>query len=310
VVDAMRGRARVAAARRTIESRLIWILGSPRSGSSWLLHLLEDHPSVVPVDEPLIGMYLSPFLSDTPGWRQRALDANNFTLRRVQATKRDQFFAEEFADAWRPALADLMLERFFAHTLKYPAWDRLGRTLVAIKEPNGSQSADIIMGTLPRSRFLFLLRDGRDVVDSDLAANQRGSWVSRQFPGAGGIDDSARLDFVVQSAQKWLWRTEIVQQAFVAHSGPKLMIRYEELRGDPSSKLRRIYDWLDLKLDDQETAALVKRHAFEGIPEAERGPQAFARAATPGLWRQNLTEEEQEAITDVIGAKLEELGYE
>ena len=83
------------------------------------------------------------------------------------------------------------------------------------------------MAAMPRSRLLFLLRDGRDVVDSDLAANKQGSWIGREFPGARGISPAERLDFVVQSAHKWLWRTEVVQAAFAAHPGPKQMVRYE-----------------------------------------------------------------------------------
>jgi hypothetical protein len=310
MAEPARARARVVAARRTIESRLLWIFGSPRSGSSWLLHLLEDHPRAVPVDEPLIGSYLSPFLIDAPGWRPESLDTASFTIRRVQLDKRDQFLAREFEDVWRPALAKLMLDRFFAHSMRYPARARLGRTLVAIKEPNGSQSADVIMEALPQSRMLFLLRDGRDVVDSDLAANQKGSWVSRQFPGESGIDAASRLEFVKQSAQKWLWRTEVVQQAYSNHPGPKHQVRYEDLRASPIENVRAIYDWLGLELDDQGLAELVERHAFEQIPESERGPLAFARAAKPGLWRENLTESEQEALGRLLGPKLEDLGYE
>jgi hypothetical protein len=34
------------------------------------------------------------------------------------------------------------------------------------------------------------------------------------------------------------------------------------------------------------------------------------RAATPGLWRENLTEDEQRTMHDIMGAKLGELGYD
>jgi hypothetical protein len=34
------------------------------------------------------------------------------------------------------------------------------------------------------------------------------------------------------------------------------------------------------------------------------------RAATPGLWRENLTEDEQRTMDEIMGAKLAELGYE
>jgi hypothetical protein len=306
-----RGRRRIQAMRsaHTIEERLVWVFGSPRSGSTWLLRILGDHDAVVPVNEPMLGWYLGPFLSDLPGFGSAALDSHNFTLRQVQEEKPSQFFAGEFEHAWQPGLARLMRERFAAHVERYPPQNGAGRALVLIKEPNGSQSADIIMGALPRARFLFLLRDGRDVVDSDLAAHQAGAWVTKEFPGAQGISEDERLAFVVQSARKWLWRTEVTQRAYDAHPGPKLTMRYEELLLDPPGQLRALLEWLGLDMPDAELEATLDRHAFDNVPAERRGSLEFFRAASPGLWRENLTAEEQGAMDDVIGPKLREIGY-
>lgn len=305
-----RGITRRLDARRVpddFESRIVWVLGSPRSGSTWLLLLLGDHDAVVPINEPLIGWYLGPFMSDLPAMSAESLDTSNFTLRRLQEDKRAHFFAEEFADVWLPGLATMMRERFHAHAVRYPSGRPLSRTWVVIKEPNGSQSADIIMRALPRSRLLFLLRDGRDVVDSELAANEKGSWVGRQFPGSEGIAD--RVEFVVQSAKKWLWRTEVVEAAYAAHRGPKYMLRYEDLRADSMTEMRRLFDWLEVEVGDEELAAMVEKRAFESLPAELRGADQFFRAATPGGWRENLGSAEQEALERVLGPKLRELGY-
>ena len=287
----------------------MWVFGSPRSGSTWLLRVLGDHDSIVPVNEPMLGWYLGPFLSDLPGFGSTALDSRNFTLRQVQDEKPSQFFAGEFEHAWRPALGRMMRERFAAHVQRYPPGNGAERALVLIKEPNGSQSADIIMSALPRARFLFLLRDGRDVVDSDLAAHMPGAWVTKEFPGAQGLSDAERLPFVVQSARKWLWRTEVTQRAYDAHPGPKLTMRYEDLLADPRAHMRALLDWLALDMPDTELEATLDRHAFENVPAERRGSLEFFRAASPGLWRENLTAEEQAAMEDVIGPKLRELGY-
>src|SRR3954454_13634536 len=97
-----RRRARELRAARDLEDRLVWVLGSPRSGSTWLLQLLGEHDAVVPVNEPLIGWYIGPFMSDLPGMSARDLDLHNFTMRRVHQDKRPSFFAEEFSDVWAP----------------------------------------------------------------------------------------------------------------------------------------------------------------------------------------------------------------
>lgn len=300
---------RVARADARFESHLAWIFGSPRSGSTWLLRLLAEHQAVVAVNEPLIGHYLGPFLADQPGFDASKLDASNFTLRRIQSGSRHAFFAEEFSDVWVPELGRLMRRRFLAHATRYAGGVPLSRTAVLIKDPNSSQSADVIMRALPRAHLLFLLRDGRDVVDSDLASNLRGSWVEDVFPGARGISHADRLEFITQSARKWLWRTEVVQEAYSAHSGPKRLIRYEDLRHDPRAHLGGILHALGLRFTEQEIEAWVTRHSFERLPAEARGPSQFARTATSGSWRENLTVEEQRTIERILGPKLREFGY-
>jgi Sulfotransferase family len=292
------------------EHRLVWLLGSPRSGSTWLLRLLGEHDAVIPYNEPLIGWFLGPFTCDLPGMQPRELDGSTFTMRRAQCRARYQFFNEEFEHVWRPDLRRMLNHRLLAHALRYPAKEPLARSLMVIKEPNGSQSADVIMRALPRSRFLFLLRDGRDVVDSELASNLKGSWVSRMFDGSTGIEAGERRQFVEQSAYKWLWRTEVVQEAYGAHPGPKHLVRYEDLIREPELQLRGIYDWLGLELSEEALAATIERHAFEEMREEDRGDGQFSRAATPGYWRESLSEDEQAVVHAVLGEKLRELGYE
>ena len=308
---ARRGRAvvRRRAARRGFDSRLIWLLGSPRSGSTWLLTLLADHPDVVPINEPLIGLYLGPFLSDLPGWDGESLDLTNFTLRRFQEDKRHQFFAREFDAMVIPALGELLRKRFLAHSLRYPPKGSLARARVVVKEPSGSQSADLLLRAMPTSRLLFLLRDGRDVVDSELSANLRGSWVAAEFPGAKGFSEHDRYDFVVQSAQKWLWRTEVVEAAMEAHGGAKHRVKYEELLAEPMTHLTEILEWMGSPVDSHHIQEILERHSFDRVPVEQRGSDKFYRAASPGLWREHLTPEEQAALDRIIGPKLRELGY-
>src|SRR5437588_12035043 len=304
-----RGRGPESFGAGDIESRLVWILGSPRSGSTWLLKMLGEHEAVVSINEPLIGAYLGAFLADLRGVGMEWFDSTNFTLRRFAADNQNHFFAEGFRDVWLPWLGELMRQRFLAHALAYPAKAPLSRSRVVIQEPNGSQSADLIMGALPRSRFIFLLRDGRDVIDSQLAANNPGGWVTQAFPAVQGIGDEQRREFLIRSAHKWLWTTEVVQRAFAEHPGPKCLLRYEDLLGDTSNQVRRLLDWLELDCDAAQLGSLIERHSFQAIPEQERGAKAFVRAATPGLWRRNLSADEQETLQRIIGPKLLELGY-
>jgi sulfotransferase family protein len=296
--------------RGDIDERLLWVLGSPRSGSTWLLRMLTEHRRIVPVNEPLIGAHLGHMLPNAVDLEVEleALDSESFMVRQLRAENPDEFFAAEYRDVWLPALAEMMRKRFAAQALRHPR-NPLDAVL-AIQEPNGSQSADVIMAALPGARFVFLLRDGRDVVDSILAASEPDTWATRTFEGLGGIPAIGRARLIELLARKWLWRTEVVERAFAVHKGPKYRLRYEDLRTDTEGQLRSLLDAVGLGVDDATLAAMIEPHTYDRTPAEGLGPKGFRRAATPGLWRENLTAEEQAALERILGPKLRELGYD
>jgi hypothetical protein len=291
----------------SVESRVIWMFGSPRSGSTWVRDMAAEHPSIVILNEPTVGYHLSPFLCNEPGYRAEDLDLSTFTMRRVMEDDPHRFFAAKYADVWVPGLRRLLNDRLLAHMEREVA-AAPDDALLLIKEPNGSQSADVIMHAQPTARLLFLLRDGRDVVDSELASFAVGGWQERMFDHMRGIADEDRLDFVTRSAYQWLWRTEVVQTTFARHRGPKHMLRYEDLLREPERHLTELFEWLGVPFERTEVAAVVDRHAFDR--RRGRGADRFNRFATPGAWRENLRPEERAAVEGILGAKVDELGYD
>jgi hypothetical protein len=292
----------------SVESRLIWMFGSPRSGSTWLRRMAEQHPLIVGVNEPLLGNHLSPFLSDEPGYRAEDLDLGNFTFRRVLEGDPDKFFAAKYADVWLPGLRRLINDRFQAHLEREVGGIEAGETRLLIKEPNGSQSADVIMRAQPTARLLFLLRDGRDVVDSELASFMVGGWQESSFDHMRGLEDSERLDFVVRSAHHWLWRTEVVEAAFAEHRGPKHLVHYEDLLREPERHMRELFAWLEMPTDEIDLPQVVDEFSFERLPYT--GAEKQNRFAKPGAWRESLRPDERDAVQEILDPKMRELGYD
>ena len=293
---------------QSVESRVIWLFGSPRSGSTWLRQMAEQHPAIEAMNEPTIGYHLSPFLSNEPGYRAEDLDVSTFTLRRVAANSPDRFFAAKYADVWLPGLRRLLNDRLFAHLEREAGAEAAGHSLLLVKEPNGSQSADVIMRAQPTARLLYLLRDGRDVVDSEIASFAVGGWQERSFAHMHGVDDDERLDFVIGSAHQWLWRTEVVEAALAEHRGPKHVLRYEDLLREPERHLGEFFEWLGVALDAVDLATVVNRFDFERLSDHGRDRQA--RFARPGAWRENLRPDERAAVERILGPKLRALGYD
>ena len=294
--------------RADFESRTLWIFGSPRCGSTWLLGMLTEHPLVVPMNEPTLGAYLRPFDDYEPGVDVESLAFETFTQRRAMADVKSRFFSSDYQDVWLPGLRRLINDRLFAFAERNTPPDRLPDAHLVAKEPNGSQAADLIMAAQPGASLLFLLRDPRDVIDSQLASIQEGGWLQRHFAHVGGVADSERLGFVTHAAYRWLWRTQAVEAAFAAHGARKLAVRYEEMLADPRGHLASILGWMGLETEAREVGRIADQLAFERI--TRRGPREFFRSAKPGAWRENLRAEEQDALGRILGAKLRELGYE
>ena len=309
------------------ESRLVWIFGSTRSGSTWLLRML-CHPltldpndglgfslpakasggarlDALPVNEFLLGHHLAPRTGD-PIWQDGQYVPR--TVNRFWASDPSYAMADDFEDAWRPQLRRFALIRL--HAVVQRAATRFAvsdHPAVVIKDVGASHAADLTMALLPRSRFLFLVRDGRDVIDSLVHAALPGSWFSRLTKPLISSDED-RLEFVREKAIDWACWTDSCQRAWAAHP-PELrrMIRYEDLLADPVSELDSLCRWIGLERDGSDLEEAVRAHAF-GANEPT-GPKEFARAASPGLWRQNLSEEEQQVVQEIIGERLAALGY-
>jgi Sulfotransferase family len=276
----------------------VWIFGSPRSGSTWLLRMLSGLSEVATIDETYLGAHLVPVGA--------TVEQGEYFKHGQRAEDPSYFFARRYLPVFRPLLRELVLrglENQLRHLKPgiFPRW-------VAIKEPNGSHAADTLVSLLPSSRMLFLLRDGRDVVDSLVDGVWReASW----WKGPRTMVLTERAAFVSQHATLWVHRTSASQRAFAALPDERrLLVRYEDLLSDTSAQLRRIFDWLEIDASDGDVEAIVARHAFKAVPKDSRGPGKAVRAATPGLWRQNLTPDEQQAMHEIMGDKLREVGYE
>jgi sulfotransferase family protein len=290
------------------EDRLVWIFGSSRSGSSWLLRMLAELDGAVPIDDPHLGHHLGVWRPIPLAWATAAPEPRLTTLAALKQHKQSYFFSERYRDAWAPALRGLIVARFDAQVAEARGQGASDRTpLVVVKEP-GSHVADLLLSLFPSSRMIFLLRDGRDVVDSWVAAHRSGSWALRE--GAFAVAADGREALVRWQSSVWTYRTEVVQRAYEAHEpSRRAIVRYEDLLDRPARELGRVCGSLGIGVDPQRLERIGRQHAYESVPSDEKGLDKAIRAARPGGWRRNLTADEQRAMDEIMGPKLAELGY-
>ena len=288
--------------------RLAWIFGSSRSGSTWLLRMLSALERVVPIDDPHIGHHLGVWRPIPLAWATAKDPPKLGTLADYKRKKRDYLFSDHYRDTWMPRLRDLIGSRLGAQAAEDLAGAaEIDDPIVVVKEP-GSHAADTIMDLFPQSSLIFLLRDGRDVVDSWLDAYRDGTWATEE--GAYPLDDTGRSALIRWQSSVWLHRTEVVQETHArTDSDRRVMIRYEEMNDDPASALESICRMLGIEAGRDQLDEIAADNHYSRVPTGERGNGREIRRAKPGGWSEHLSSEEIDAMNEIMAPKLTELGY-
>jgi hypothetical protein len=288
--------------------RLAWIFGSSRSGSTWLLRMLSELDRVVPIDDPHLGHHLGVWRPIPLAWATAREPPRLGTLADYKRQKRSYLFSDQFRDVWMPKLRELIAARFEAQAAEDLAEaGGIDDPVVVVKEP-GSHAADTIMELFPESSLIFLLRDGRDVVDSWLDAYRDGTWATEE--GAYPLDEAGRPALIRWQSSVWLHRTEVVQQTY-ARTDPsrRVLIRYEEMREHPVDALRAISALLGIEVGRERLEAIAAANEYSRVPQSAKGAGHEVRQAKPGGWADHMTPEEIRDMHEILEPKLRELGY-
>jgi hypothetical protein len=240
-------------------------------------------------NEPLVGNLFGNFHYFTVGGRKPG---------------RQYILGEHYKETWLGPMRDLVLGGAAA---RFPELMEGGYLI--IKEPNGSIGSPLLMEALPESRMIFLLRDPRDVVASSMDARSEGSWLQERREARRRTSKADRNPnvYVRMRANSYVQQIEKTGQAYGAHGGHKVMVRYEDLRADTLETMKRIYTALEIPVEEAELARSVEKNSWENIPEQEKGEGRFHRKAKPGGWREDLTPEQAEIVEVVTGSLLREL---
>ncbi|HET6161440.1 MAG TPA: sulfotransferase [Dongiaceae bacterium] len=186
---------------------------------------------------------------------------------------------------------------------------RHGKRRVGDKTPLYGQAMDAIERLLPEAAFVHIIRDGRDC-----SLSLRELWFA---PGRN-IDALATY-----------WRDNVATCRGLGRSVRHYIeVRFENLVVNTEAELSRICDFLDLPFEPamlrhQDVAEhLLAEHQGRVLNDgafvltAERRRAQQWRTAVPadpsriGVWRVELTPEEQAAFWKIAGSLLGELGYQ
>lgn len=275
------------------EKNLIWVFGSSRGGTTWLGSQLLSHQTKI-IFEPRIAR----FFGDRRMWtieNRKKVD--------LQTRNRDYFFSDLTKKAWVYFLRKLILNRIYFQHPKIS-------NRVLLKEPLEKGGSDFITTSVPNSKFVIIIRDGRDIIDSKIdAIKEENSWGTKALH-TRPLEKLNRLNFIRTNSKNWV---ELVDDLVRTYQTPpknlRYLIKYEDLRSNTLDELKKIYKFLDIEITPQDLENIVTKFDFENIPTNKKGSGKFFRSATPGGWENNFSDEEKKLMHSIMGESLKLLGY-
>lgn len=274
----------------------VFVVGCPRSGTTWVQLLLAQHPSVATVMEThVFSEYLG---SLNKKWEQQKSRSATVGLRPLLSE--DEFYAlcGDFAEKVLQKIADTN-----------PA-----ATVTLEKTPQHVRHAQFILALFPNAHFIHIVRDPRSVVSSLRAAAH--SWGSTWASTI--IRDNAKL-----------WCSDVTSGREIRHLTNRYWeIRYEDLKGSGGVRLvQDLFRWLELPVEPEFVA-----RAFEAAQQALEAcqiDQVFAggvkirsvnslnipnpessRRGTVDGWKQDLSRREIETVEYIAKDLMQDYGYQ
>ncbi len=280
------------------DERPIILIGTQRSGTTWLGHLLGSHPDVAFWDEP----------------------RHVWTWSNAK-TPDDRLTAEHA----RPEVADHIRRVFAAHAAER------GKPRFAEKTPSNCLRVPFIRAVFPEARFLLVVRDGRSVLRSTSEIMRSGVPVSRvwkravetpprEWPAYAGQIVGVLKSKITGSKIKYWGPRPPGWAEWIEDDHPDIVLakqwahtldaartdlrsigddtfhefRYDDLARHPRTTLTAIFEFAGLSVDQRVIAQA----------ESSARPQSIDK------WRSELDDESLDRIRPHMQPLLDELGYQ
>ncbi|MDF1845005.1 MAG: sulfotransferase [Rubripirellula sp.] len=278
-------------------SRRVFIIGCPRSGSTWLSLLLSQHPEVAVFQHAKFMQYLRSLYA---WWGTKDVKFGKLV---VSATGNAGELPDEESE--RPLRYGTILTEQECLSLCRTAADQIfqavarqktGAKVVVDKTPESGHIARFIQKVYPNAYFLHVVRDPRSVVSSLKHAGK--SWAKGEFPTNA-----------INAAEYWNNQVAIGQKV-MEHSPNYMQVRYEDLKQTGVNQLKNVYEFLGLGAEEELCAQALQACSMSQLKKDRGMPDGFFRRGELASWREDLSSHEVKMIEYITADTMKRLGYE
>ncbi len=264
------------------------LTSSGRSGTTWCMRLLSQHPAIVTCQIYAYETRIIPFWMQLLQFLSQKANPIEATFGADYPQKAAAFCQQTF-DAFYQHLADAQGQIISPSELTYFA-----------EKNSFNPNIGLLTEIYPQSKEIILIRDFRDVASSILAFNKKRG--SEGFGRKRFKSDKEHLKEIMKNTASGLlhrWKLR-QQQAY--------LVRYEDLILSPEETLKGIFQYLNLD-DSQETIANIMEKASENTPYTQWHQTSSSAKDSIGRWRQDLEPSLQKVCNRVLADALREFGY-
>jgi hypothetical protein len=264
----------------------LFVIGSPRSGTTMLQILIASHPQVASTVEQTLFTHYVPQWLETWSSEVANIEKRGWKL--------------GLPILWKEEELTEFLREFLRRAYEKILAAKPDATHLLDKHPGYSHHVGTIKRFLPRARFVHMIRDGRDVACSMMAVHKKMGFAPAELP---------------EAAAKWRKFVRAAREA-AAFGADYLEVRYEDFLSSREEAYARVLSFCGLDATAAWISEVIAANTFEKMRDRGASPDPHTKLSakryhrgTAGGWRADFTAWDSYEFDRLAGDLLCELGY-
>ncbi len=276
--------------------KLFFIVGCPKSGTTWLQHIIDGHPQVLCAGESNINMIRRSIGQLRDQYNSDILKINTQYIGRKT---RYGLVVDNDLDYLFLSILGLL----FSNIRKDSDIECIG-----MKNPDHLINMEFTAKLSPNIKYVHIIRDGRDVAVSGWFHNLRTEkeTLEKRFPSFSA--------FAENIAAAWTQDVLAARSFGRAHPRRYVELRYEDLLAQPFDTIHRLLKFLDVDPSAPMVEMCRESGSFKKLSQGRESGQedrsSFFRKGIAGDWKHHFDRQSLDVFLHHSRGLLQKLGYE